>query len=97
MAGNANSGRKQEKPFADALRIELAAAGEDRKALRAIAAQLISKATNGDMQAIKELADRTDGKAVQAIEATITNSHEDLLSQLDADRTVETIPSQTIN
>lgn len=67
MAGNANSGRKQERPFRDALRIELAAAGEDNKALRAIARALISKASEGDMQAIKEFADRIDGKVPQAV------------------------------
>lgn len=67
MAGNQNSGRKQEKPFRDALRMELAAAGDDSKALRLIAQKLIEKASEGDMQAIKELADRTDGKVAQAI------------------------------
>lgn len=67
MAGNANSGRKQEKPFRDALRMELARAGEDGKTLRKIAAALISKAEEGDMQAIKELADRVDGKVPQAV------------------------------
>lgn len=67
MAGNQNSGRKQEKPFRDALRMELAAVGEDSKALRLIAAALISKASEGDMQAIKELADRIDGKVPQGI------------------------------
>lgn len=67
MAGNANSGRRQEKPFRDALRMELAAAGEDSKALRDIARALIAKAADGDMQAIKELADRTDGKVPQAV------------------------------
>lgn len=67
MAGNANSGRKQEKPFKDALRMELAAAGDDQKALRKIARALISKAEDGDMQAIKEFADRIDGKVPQGI------------------------------
>lgn len=67
MAGNANSGRKAEKPFADALRMELAAAGEDHKALRMIARALISKAAGGDMQAINSLVDRTDGKVPQAL------------------------------
>lgn len=67
MAGNANSGRKAEKPFRDALRMQLLEAGEDHKALRAIAAKLMEKALEGDMQAIKELADRTDGKVPQAI------------------------------
>lgn len=67
MAGNANSGRRAEKPFADALRMQLAEAGKDHKALRMIALALIEKATSGDMQAIKELADRTDGKVPQAV------------------------------
>lgn len=67
MAGNANSGRKQEKPFRDALRMELAAAGEDNKALRVIARALIERAGEGDMQAIKELADRVDGKVPQGV------------------------------
>ena len=67
MAGNANSGRKQEKPFRDALRVEIAEAGENPKALRNIAKKLIALAEDGDMQAIKEFADRLDGKVVQTI------------------------------
>ena len=77
MAGNSNSGRKAEKPFRDALRMELAAAGEDHKALRIIAAKLVEKAQEGDMQAIKELADRTDGKVPQAL---IGNDEADAIS-----------------
>jgi hypothetical protein len=67
MAGNANSGRRQEKPFRDALRMELAALGEDHKALRQVARRLIENASAGDMQAIRELADRVDGKVPQAL------------------------------
>jgi hypothetical protein len=68
MAGNSNSGRRQEKPFRDALRMELAAVGEDQKALRAVARKLINAAMeDGKLDAIKELADRTDGKVPQAI------------------------------
>ena len=70
MAGNANSGRKQEKPFRDALVMQIKAAGEDHKALRRVADVLLSKAYDGDMQAIKELADRVDGKVPQGIEGT---------------------------
>lgn len=74
MAGNENSGRKAEKPFRDALRIEIAALGDaDPKALRSIARKLLEKAADGDMQAIKELADRTDGKAVQQLDADAVN------------------------
>lgn len=36
-------------------------------ALQAIADKLIEAALEGDMQAIKEIGDRVDGKAVQAI------------------------------
>lgn len=67
MAGNANSGRRAEKPFADALRMELAQAGEDHKALRGIARKLIDKADSGDLAAIVELANRTDGKPAQQL------------------------------
>lgn len=67
MAGNANSGRKQEKPFRDALRLELAAADKDGRGLRAIARKLIEAAEEGKMDAIKEMADRIDGKVPQAI------------------------------
>jgi hypothetical protein len=48
--------------------MELAAAGEDMKKLREIARTHIEKAAAGDMQAIKELADRLDGKPAQALE-----------------------------
>jgi len=73
MAGNANSGRKAEKPFKDALRMELKDAGDDHKRLRRIASALISKAEDGDMQAIKELIDRVDGKATA--EVNVTGNH----------------------
>ena len=48
--------------------MELAAAGEDMKKLREIARMHIEKAVAGDMQAIKELADRLDGKPAQMLE-----------------------------
>lgn len=62
------SGRKSEKPFADALRMELAAAGEDHKALRKIAKNLIELAQKPDLAAlpaINAIADRLDGKPAQ--------------------------------
>jgi len=66
MAGNANSGGARQKPFADALRMEIAAAGEDHKKLREIAKVALDKAAGGDMQAIQFIAERTDGKVPQA-------------------------------
>ena len=44
-----------------------AAAGEDHRALRKIAAALLAKAGNGDVPAINALADRTDGKVAQTL------------------------------
>ena len=67
-------GQQRDKPFRDALRMEIADAGDDFKALRPIAAALISKASEGDIPAIKELADRLDGKVPQGIEVPENSS-----------------------
>ena len=56
-------GRSKEKPFADALRMEIAAAGEDHKALRRVAKVLIGQAEGGDIRAIRELADKAGWQA----------------------------------
>ncbi|MCP4319419.1 MAG: hypothetical protein GY789_26385 [Hyphomicrobiales bacterium] len=71
MAGKSNCGRRQEKPFKDALRMEIATAGDDQKALRKIAA-------------IREIADRLDGKSVQQnqLSGNLSLSHEEALEQL---------------
>lgn len=61
-------GQQRDKPFRDALRMELAAIGDDSKALRMIARSLIAAASEGKMDAIKEIGDRLDGKPAQAIE-----------------------------
>jgi phage I-like protein len=61
-------GQQRDKLYREALRMELAAAGEDLKKLREIARVHIEKAAAGDMQAIKELADRLDGKPTQILE-----------------------------
>lgn len=60
-------GQQRDKPFRDALRMEIKEAGEDHKALRRIASALIDKAATGDVNAIKELGDRLDGKVPQGI------------------------------
>src|SRR5215475_11593370 len=61
-------GQQRDKPYREALRMELAAAGEDMKKLREIAKVHIARCEAGDMQAIKELADRLDGKPAQILE-----------------------------
>lgn len=67
QGNQAAKNRRNPKPFADALRMELLAAGEDSKALRLVARKLIETASEGKLDAIKELADRVDGKVAQAI------------------------------
>jgi ribosomal protein L17 len=62
--------RLTEKPFADALRMEIAGAEGDYKRLRAIARALITKAEDGDLQAIEQVANRLDGRPAQ--ESTVT-------------------------
>ena len=47
--------------------MEVLAAGDDHKALRRIARKLLEQAYTGDIAAIKEVADRLDGKVAQLI------------------------------
>jgi hypothetical protein len=65
---------RSEKPFGEALCIEIAAAGRDYKALRAIARNLLHLASQPEMSAlpaIREIADRLDGKARQETEISL--------------------------
>jgi hypothetical protein len=65
---------RSEKPFATALRMELAAAGDSHRQLRLIARNLITLARAGEpgaLQAIREIADRLDGKPKQEAEVTL--------------------------
>jgi hypothetical protein len=55
-------GTRRTKPFYEALRLQIAAAGGDQKALRRVAQALIDRAATGDVAAISALADRLDGK-----------------------------------
>ena len=61
-------GKRQEKLFATALRMELKSVGDDQKRLRAIARKLLDEAEGGNLSAIREVADRLDGKPCQALE-----------------------------
>jgi hypothetical protein len=73
MAGRPKGSPNKDKPFVEALRMELAAAGEDHRALRAIARNLIALAQEPGkdaLPAIQQIADRLDGKPAQ--ESTVT-------------------------
>ena len=68
-------GQQRDKPYREALRMELAAAGDNMKKLREIAKVHIARCEAGDMQAIKELADRLDGKPAQILEHSGPDSY----------------------
>lgn len=66
-------GPKSDKLWADAVRLAVNREGEDdegkiRKRLNIIADNLARMAMSGDMQAIKEVGDRLDGRPAQAIQ-----------------------------
>jgi hypothetical protein len=62
-------GQQRDKPFRDALRMFLFSENgrKGRRKLDLAAAALVGKAVKGDVAALKELADRLDGKVAQAI------------------------------
>src|SRR5262245_49361864 len=61
-------GQQRDKPYREALRMELAAAGDNMKKLRDIARVHIARCEAGDMLAIRELANRLDGRPAQVPE-----------------------------
>jgi len=65
--GNKNS-TADKRAFANAVR--RAALANDGEAIRAVVDKLFAIAKEGDVQAIKEVADRLDGKAKQQTEIT---------------------------
>ena len=77
MAGvKGRSGRRNDLPWQDALRLELARASDQGKEplLNAVARACIAKAMAGDIQAIKEIGDRLDGKPHQTQTLDTTNT-----------------------
>lgn len=72
--GRSGTNRQLQKPFADAVR---AVCGEvkagdhaGRRKLRVIAEKLVDLAMDGDLDAIKEISNRLDGKAAQQLAIT---------------------------
>jgi hypothetical protein len=70
MAGRPPGVQNKDKPYRDALRRAIARAEQNKNdphALDRIAEKHLARAAAGDVQAIKELADRLDGKPAQSI------------------------------
>lgn len=81
------AGRKSDKRWRDALIIAaMRTDAEGQTYLARIAKKCVEAAAEGDMQAIKEIGDRIDGKAPQSLDVTTT--HERAASELtDAELT----------
>lgn len=71
VKGRSGTNKGKDKPFIEALRMEIAAAGKEHKKLRGIARALLDKAESGDLQAIQQVADRLDGKAAQSVDVAV--------------------------
>ena len=97
-------GRRAEKPFSDALRLEIAAAGDNQKVLRRIARNLLRMAQikkgMAALPAIQALSDRLDGRP--ATDATVTVAkrdasdwtREELVAFLhDSAKVIEAVPN----
>lgn len=65
----------REKPFNEALRIALK---RDPRRLPRIAEKLAEKAEDGDLAAIREIADRLDGKPAQVVDRHDVRTAEEL-------------------
>lgn len=79
-------GRSKDLPFKTALNMEIkAVADDDQRGLRKIARQLLEQAENGEPWAIKEVADRLDGKPSQshALEHDVSDRFSEFLGRLD--------------
>ena len=71
VKGRSGTGKGKDKPWAEALRLVAFRDGEDgRPRLMRIAEACVLAAEAGDMQAIKEIGDRLDGRPAQ--ESTVT-------------------------
>jgi|DEB0MinimDraft_3_1074331.scaffolds.fasta_scaffold48834_1 hypothetical protein len=74
MAGNNGTrrGPAKNKPWSDALRLAVNESGPDGlKRLRKIAEACVNAAEAGDMQAMREIGDRLDGKPAQTTDLTV--------------------------
>jgi hypothetical protein len=70
QSGNPAGRGVGEKLFRDTLMLALKEADGDRLRLRIVADKLVANAINGDTTAIREIADRLDGKPAQAVDVS---------------------------
>ena len=93
--GRSGTNKNQDKPFRDALLIEINDAVEGgHKACRRLARTLVERGLTGDVAAIREIADRTDGKPSQdlAIKQDVSAEFLSALRMIAALRTKDYVP-----
>ncbi len=69
--GRSGTNKNQDKPWKEALWLAVNERMGDRKKLRHLADKLVSKALEGDVQALREIGDRIEGKPTQSIDANV--------------------------
>lgn len=76
VKGRSGTNKGKDKAWAEAIRVAVMREGVDgRKKLFALADVCVDAALGGDMQAMKEIGDRLDGRAAQSIEMTGEMEH----------------------
>jgi len=82
--GNNNAAKGRRWAIAIEKALELRSKSDQQKALVELAGKLLDKCAEGDLQALKELGDRLDGKPSQSVDMKVTGlSHEEALKQLE--------------
>jgi hypothetical protein len=102
VKGRSGTNKGKDRIWSEALRMAVLEDGPDgRKKLRVIAESCVAAAMGGDIQAIKEIGDRLDGKPAQSVEMTGDIEHRFVarVPNKQADATAwqqQHAPSQTI-
>jgi hypothetical protein len=89
----AAKGRTNPREFADMLRLAVKDAHGDKPKLRLLAEALVAKGMGGDVPALKEIADRLDGKVPQGV----AHSGDGEGSPMEMIHTIELIPGEWQN
>lgn len=87
---NAAKGRLVEKALLREIKQRDLKAG-DGETLRAIAAKLVDAATEGDLMAFREMADRLDGKPKQAVELSSDPDSPVIVQHVTARESIESL------
>jgi len=74
-----------DKAFRDALRLAVSEKEGDLPKLRVLASKLVDAGISGDVMAIREIADRLDGKPQQSVDVAVTDERNVIRSPAPAE------------